>query len=88
MNSENTIRKSVQLISVVALIVGASGCATQAGGSKLDQDQQARKVVYNTDTIQVCDQRGTRMFCDTRDRDNFLQDMENLREATRYSDYR
>ena len=66
MNNENTIRKSVQVISVIALIVIASGCAT--GGSKLDHDQLMTEIANSENTVKICRQYGAKMSCHIEDR--------------------
>jgi len=86
MTSENTIRKTVQVVSVVALMIGATGCATQAtGGSKLDHDEWRNEVVQNRNVIKVCTQFGPKMDCKLEDRDRVQEEFEYLRESLRYA---
>jgi hypothetical protein len=84
MNNENTIRKSVQVISVIALIVGASGCATQStGGSKLDHDQLMNEIAKNDNVVKVCTQFGSKMSCRLQDRDEAREELEYFQDSLR-----
>ena len=86
MTSENTIRKTVQVISVVALLIGATGCATQAtGGSKLDHDEWSNEVAQNRNVIKICNQAGAKMNCQLEDRDRVREDFEYRQESLRYA---
>jgi len=86
MNSENTIRKTVQVVSVVALMIGATGCATQAtGGSKLDHAEWSSQIVQNRNVIKVCNQFGPKMDCKIENRERVREDFEYLQESLRYS---
>jgi hypothetical protein len=82
MNNENTIRKSVQVISVIALIVGASGCATQStGGSKLDHDQLMTGMADNENTVEICTQYGAKMSCHIETATQLQERFEYLQES-------
>jgi hypothetical protein len=82
--SENTIRKTVQVVSVIALIIGASGCATQAsGGSKLGHEELANETVQNSNTMEVCTQYGAVKHCSKVDRDRALEDLQYFQDSLR-----
>jgi len=84
MTSENTIRKTVQVVSVVALMIGATGCATQAtGGSKLDHAELSSQIAQNRNVVKVCTQFGPKMDCKLEDRDRVQEEFEYLRESLR-----
>ena len=83
MNSENTIRKSVQVISVIALLVGASGCATQStGGSKLSH-QEVMQQNQNDKLVRVCNQFGAKMHCSYQDREEVQRELDYLDDLHR-----
>lgn len=85
MNSEKTLTKAVRVISVVALLIGAAGCASQAtGGSKLGHDATMTAINQNNNTIKVCQQFGAVMECELRDRDQAEQDLKYIRESMQY----
>ena len=77
MNSENTIAKTIKVASVIALMIGASGCATQGiGGSKYDNEDLANNIAKNNHTVQVCEQFGAIKQCRTVDRDQVREDIQ------------
>ena len=85
MNSEKILTKAVRVISVVALLIGASGCASQAtGGSKLGYDETMTAINQKANTIRVCNQFGAVMHCELRDREQVEKDFEYLRESRQY----
>jgi len=76
---------NTRLIIAAVVVIGLSGCASQAtGGSKLDHDQVIAAQHLNNDTIQVCEQAGAKMFCHTEDRQQVEQDMEYLLQSMNY----
>lgn len=82
MNSEKILTKAVRVISVVALLIGAAGCASQAtGGSKLGYDETMTAINQNNNTIKVCRKFGGLMVCKLQDRDQVEQDLRYLRES-------
>ena len=85
MTSENTIRKAVQIISVAALTIVASGCAPQGGGSKVEPIEQPEQALSSNDVTRVCDQAGAKMACWNSDREVVRQDYDDLLETMRYN---
>jgi hypothetical protein len=84
MNNTNTIRKSVQVISVIALIVGASGCASQAtGGSKLDRKDLVTEIANSENLVKVCTQFGAKMSCRLEDRHVAQDRLDYYRDTSR-----
>ena len=84
MNSENTIAKTIKVVSVIALIIGASGCATQGiGGSKYDNEDLAGNIAKNDNTVQVCEQFGAVKQCQTVDRERVREDMQFVLDSIR-----
>jgi hypothetical protein len=81
MNSENQIAKTVRVISVIALMIGATGCAT--GGSKLDHDQLMSEIANSENTVEICTQYGGKMSCRLEDRDEARERFEYLQESLR-----
>ncbi len=76
---------NTQLIIAAVVVIGLSGCASQAtGGSKLDHNEVIAAQHLNNDTIQVCDQAGTVMVCRTEDRQQVERDLEYLLQSTNY----
>ncbi len=85
MNSEKTLTKAVRVISVVALLIGAAGCASQAtGGSKLGHEETMTAINQNANTIEVCNQFGAVMQCELRDRDQVRDELEYRMGSVRY----
>ena len=89
MKSENRIAKAATIILAVALIGGATGCATQAtGGSKLGYDELMAGMNEYDNVIKVCEQSGAVMHCSYEDRERVREENERLVEALRYRSYR
>ena len=83
MRNELKIGALIRVILVVAIIAGASGCATQgSGGSKLDHDMLRTQVGTDARFIEVCTQAGVWMTCHYEDeeevRATFERNMEML----------
>ena len=88
MRNELRFGTVIRVISVVALIIGASGCASQgAGGSKLDHDALLTHVKTTPKTVKVCNQLGNVMNCSYYEehevRAHFEHQMEMLRNDFR-----
>ncbi len=82
MNSENTIAKTIKVVSVMALIIGASGCATQGtGGSKLDNQELVSRIAE--DKVQVCKQFGAVKYCNEVDRERAREEMQYILDSQR-----
>jgi hypothetical protein len=77
---------NTRLIFAVAVLIGMSGCASQAtGGSKLDHDEVMAAQHLNDDTIQVCVQFGAVMKCHTEDRQQVQDDLDYMLQQTQYN---
>jgi hypothetical protein len=66
-------------------MIGASGCATQDGGSRLDHDEWSFEVAQNSNVIKVCSQFGAKMNCTLEDRDRVREAFEYRRDSLRYA---
>ena len=89
MKCENRTAKALTVILAVALIVGATGCATQAtGGSKLNHNELVTDISKYKNLIKVCNQAGAVMHCTYQDRHQVREEHDRMVEAMGYRNYR
>jgi hypothetical protein len=64
MKNKRSFKNIIRAISVLALVILFSGCATQSsGGSNLDHDALMTNAMIIPEKITVCDQVGTELDC-------------------------
>ena len=81
MRIEQTFGTALRVLSVLILVAGATGCASQGGGSKLDAQMMSSRSATSAEIIKVCSQSGAKMYCS-------YEDKERVRDELRYQQER
>jgi hypothetical protein len=87
MRNEQTFGTALRVLSVLILVAGATGCASQGGGSKLDAQMMSSRTATSAETVKVCNQSGATISCSYEDKERVRDELEYQRELMR-NDYR